>query len=131
MTLRLLLAGKDIASFQPIRKAFANEDVHIIKATSIGLGLFLSRKNLPHLIICEEQLIDGDGISFFYEIRNEPDFSEIPFAFLLTDKKAQTNILDQLGAGNNHTNIHFFFITNDSEQQDTMSWKNEILQIVN
>lgn len=82
MTLNLLLAGKEKLKFQCIKDALADEDINIIVATSIGLAIFLARKNRPHLIISQEELADSDAISFFYELRCENDLAEIPFVIL-------------------------------------------------
>lgn len=65
MTLRLLLVGKKKSDFQSIKSAFENEDVDVIVATSIGLALFLARKNQPNLIISQQELTDSDAVGFF------------------------------------------------------------------
>src|SRR5262245_31573254 len=95
MTLKLLLVGKELSYFQPIKDAFENEDANIIVATSIGLALFLARKNLPNLVISQDKLIDSDGLSLFYELQEEAQLSQIPF-ILLTDKilENETNKTD-------------------------------------
>ena len=131
MTLKLLLAGKDRSSFQPIKTAFDDEDAFMIMATSIALALFLARKNQPHLVICEEQLIDGDGLTLFHEIRNEPDLLQTAFAFLLPDKHKQSDILSQLSESGHNKNIHWLYVKDESERQDQISnLKNQIFKIL-
>ncbi len=87
MTLKLLAAGKEASYFQPIKDSLDQEDAVVITANSIALALFLARKNQPHLIISQMQLVDGDGLALFYETKNDAEIARIPFAFLLTEKK--------------------------------------------
>ncbi len=132
MTLKLLFAGKDMTSFQPLRAAFDREDVLIISAISLALAVFLARKNQPDLIICEQQLIDGDGLSFFYETRNEPELSAIPFAFLLADRQEQEDILRLLRSHHLDNKVNFLFPENKLHKpEDILSWKNKILALLN
>jgi len=83
MTLKLLLAGKEIADFQVIKDAFDDEDAVIITATSMALSLFLARKNQPNLVIAQWNLTDSDGMSLFYELKNDDELREIPFTLFL------------------------------------------------
>jgi DNA-binding response OmpR family regulator len=132
MTLKLLCAGENDASFQSIKLAFEKEDVIIIRATSIALALFLSRKNRPHLIICESNLIDGTAINLFGELGNEQDLDKIPFAFLLADRLRQAEILSLFKNESRKKNIHFFCLEKESIQSDEcFNLKNEILKIIN
>lgn len=96
MTLKLLLAGKNEPSFQPIRSAIVTEDILTITASTIAMAVYLARKNQPHLILCQPQLIDGDGLTLFSEIKYESDLSNIPFAFMLTSKQAQADLAQQM-----------------------------------
>jgi DNA-binding response OmpR family regulator len=132
VTLKLLFVGKDMTSFQPLRSAFDREDVLIISANSMALALFLARKNQPDLIICEEQLIDGNGLSFFYETRNDSDLATIPFAFLLADEEKQSDILKILESYHFHNKVNFLFQENKFQQQeDNLSWKNKVIALLN
>jgi response regulator RpfG family c-di-GMP phosphodiesterase len=99
MTLKLLLAGKNIAEFQAIKDAFNNEDAIMITATSMALATFLARKNQPDLIISQERLTDSDGLGLFYELKNEDELTKIPFALLVTDKQYKQNEKYQIDIG--------------------------------
>jgi DNA-binding response OmpR family regulator len=85
MTLKILIAGKDKSLFHTVKDVFEDEDAHIIVATSIGLALFLTRKNQPEVIIAQEELADSDGLSFYYELQNEDELANIPFILLVED----------------------------------------------
>jgi response regulator RpfG family c-di-GMP phosphodiesterase len=86
MTLKLLLVGQTKSDFQSIKEAFEDEDADLIVATSIGLAIFLARKNLPHLIISQYELTDSDAHTFFCELKNEQELAKIPFVLLSTSK---------------------------------------------
>ncbi len=94
MTLKLLLAGKQIADFEPIKQRFANEDVVLITASSMALAIFLARKNQPDLIISQEILVDSNGINFFHELKNEEELSKIPFVLIKDIPKSQKDNLE-------------------------------------
>ena len=131
MTLKLLCAGKNNAPFQPVKLAFMDEDAITIRATSVALALFLARKNRPHIIICEQSLVDGTGFGLFLELNNEEELARIPFVFLLSDALEQTAILNSLKRENIDKDVHFFVLGNNAVQSNKFfSWKNEILKII-
>jgi hypothetical protein len=131
MTIKLLCAGESDTSFQPIKLAFVDEDVTIIRATSIALSLFLARKNRPHLIICAQTLTDGKELDLLFECNNEQDLAKIPFAFLLTDSLKQAEILNSLANGQSQKNVHFLLPEREVANSDEFfSWKSEILKII-
>jgi len=132
MTLKLLCAGKNDTSFQYIKLAFGDEDATTIRATSIALSLFLARKNQPHLIICELNLVDGQGLDLLYELNNEDELVKIPFAFLLRDKIEQAEILALLESKGQKKDVHFLCLGKELVQPDELiRWKKEILKIIN
>jgi DNA-binding response OmpR family regulator len=132
MTLKLLCAGKNDASFQHIKLAFEDEDVTTIRATSIALALFLARKNQPHLIICESNLVDGSGVDLLYELNNEDVLLEIPFAFLLQDEHKRAEIVAVLDSKGQKRDIHFLLMEKEfTEPGELVHWKKDILNLVN
>jgi len=100
MTLKLLLVGKEKSDFQSIKSAFENEDVDIIVATSIGLAIFLARKNQPNLIISQQELTDCDAASFFQELKSEQELADIPFVILVSGKETENRGKDKLSDKN-------------------------------
>lgn len=83
MTLRILLAGQNKKSTDLVRQALAQLDVDIIRAPGMSLALFLAKKNLPHLVIADFELLDGDGLSLMQEMSLDPQLKRMPFIFLL------------------------------------------------
>ena len=83
MTLRILLAGQNEKSIVLVRQALAQLDVDIIRAPGMSLALFLAKKNLPHLVIADFELLDGDGLSLAQEMSSDPQLKGMPFIFLL------------------------------------------------
>jgi CheY-like chemotaxis protein len=130
MTFKLLCVGQD-TSFQSIKLSFENEDATTIRATSIALALFLARKNQPHLIICEPQLVDGKGLDLLEELSNEEELAQIPFAFLLHEKCQQTVILTSLEKKGQKKDVHFLILDKELVAPgELLRCKQDILQLV-
>ncbi len=122
MTLKLLLAGKNTGNFQPIKNAFENADTTIITATSMALALYLARKNLPDIVICQQFLTDSDGINLYSELKNEAELEKIPFIFLV----ASAEQIDQTAK-----DIHWLSLSAGMENNDNgLYLKEQILQIL-
>ncbi len=134
MTLKLLLVGKEKSAFQLIKDVFDNEDVDIIVATSIGLALYLTRKNQPNLIISQQELADSDAMNFFYELKSEKELADIPFVLISTSKGSQ-----QINRETNKNNSSAANISNEyaqllqldeSSMSNTIDLKNKILALL-
>ena len=82
MTLRTLVASKNISTINRVKKAFENVDCEIITAPSLSLAIYLARKNFPDTILTDLELTDGDGLQLLHEIRAEKELQAIPFALL-------------------------------------------------
>ncbi|PWT99166.1 MAG: hypothetical protein C5B53_05725 [Candidatus Melainabacteria bacterium] len=90
MTLRILLAGQNQKNTDLVRQALKQLDVDIIRAPGMSLSLFLAKKNQPHLIIADLELLDGDGLLLMAEMSRDPQLKSMPFIFLLPKKPAST-----------------------------------------
>jgi response regulator RpfG family c-di-GMP phosphodiesterase len=131
MTLKLLLVGKEKSAFQLIKSAFENEDVDIIVATSIGLALFLARKNQPNLIISQEELADSDAVNFFHELKSEEELAEIPFVLLTSEKDRTNKVKDKLSAKNiSDSNIGYLSLSKKADLSSTNNLKDKILAFI-
>lgn len=82
MTLRTLVASKNISTINRVKKAFESVDCEIITAPSLSLAIYLARKNFPDTILTDLELTDGDGIQLLHEIKAEEELKAIPFALL-------------------------------------------------
>ena len=69
MTLRTLVATKNAATVDRIKKAFDDIDCEVIPATTLSLAIFLARKNFPDIILADLELSDGDGLQLLHEIK--------------------------------------------------------------
>jgi CheY-like chemotaxis protein len=82
MTIHVLVAGTHNEYVELARQAFEELDYQIIPAPSMSLALFLAQKNLPDLILCDFEMVDGDGWHFIKEIKIDDELREIPFVFM-------------------------------------------------
>jgi CheY-like chemotaxis protein len=133
MTLKLLLVGKEKSVFQPIKDAFENDDVDIILATSIGLAIFLARKNQPNLIISQQELADSDAASFICELKNEQELARIPAVLLDSgsNKSNYNNVQDKLEKGNiSDCNIHSLSLDKGSDLSSSDCLRSQILAFI-
>jgi CheY-like chemotaxis protein len=135
MSLKLLLAGQNKNGFQVVKNIFENEDVDVILATSIGLALFLARKNQPKLILSESQLTDSDALNFFYELKSEEELAKIPFAVISYSENGSP--IKIIGDNNNFSeqalldkNIHSLFLDLQNSAAKNIQFKNRIFSLM-
>jgi CheY-like chemotaxis protein len=81
--INILVAGKSQVNVDLAKAAYQGMGYQVIPAPGTSLALFLAQKNFPDLIICDERLTDGDGLSFLSELKSDPELAEIPFVFLV------------------------------------------------
>ncbi len=129
MTLKLLLVGKEKSVFQSIKDAFENDDVDIILATSIGLAIYLARKNQPNLIISQQELADSDAHSLFSELKNEQELAGIPVVLLDTgvNQSNYNNFQDKSHISN--SSIHFLSL-NKADLSSSACLRSKILAFI-
>jgi len=84
MAVRIFVAGDNPKNAELITTTFAPFGHEIIPVNGVALGLFLAHKNFPHVIICDLKMIDGTGMEFLGQVKQDPDLSNIPFLFLCT-----------------------------------------------
>lgn len=90
MALRILVAGSAPGNVELVKETFAPLGHEIIPINGVALGLFLARKNFPHLILSELEMIDGSGMEFLAQLKQDPDLASIPFLFLCASECDQT-----------------------------------------
>jgi CheY-like chemotaxis protein len=86
MTTNIMVAGKNSANVQLVKQAVDQMDYQVIPVTSMSLALFLAQKNLPELVLCDADLLDGDPLSFLKELQADNELRQIPF-MLMTQKE--------------------------------------------
>jgi CheY-like chemotaxis protein len=86
MTTNILVVGKEAWNVELARDAVDEMDYQIIPAPSMSLALFLAQKNLPELILCGTELMDGDPQTFLKEVQADDELRQIPFMLLTANQ---------------------------------------------
>ncbi len=84
-TPRILLAGNCDKTTDLARAALEPLDYQIVTARAMSMALFLAHKNLPELIVSPFEMLDGDGMTFLTELRQDEELQSIPFVFCLNE----------------------------------------------
>lgn len=82
MSTNIMVAGKSQENVRLVKEAVANLDYQVIPAPAMSLALFLARKNLPELIVCDTEMTDGNAELFLQELRADDELKAIPFMVL-------------------------------------------------
>lgn len=80
----ILVAASDRAIIDKIKSCFDQMNHQVIPAYDVSLGAFLAQKNFPHLVICQDQLKDGDAFDLLSELNSDPELADIPFILVTT-----------------------------------------------
>lgn len=84
-TPKVLVAGISPKTVALARAAFEPLGYQIITAQPMSVALFLAHKNLPELIICPYEMLDGDGQTFLTEVQRDDELCQIPFVFCIEE----------------------------------------------
>jgi CheY-like chemotaxis protein len=98
MTTNILVAGKALANVNLIKEAVDHLDYQVIPAPSMSLALFLTHKNLPELVICDAEMVDGDPGTFLREMQSDEELRQIPFMLMTSgelDEKARRKLMTE------------------------------------
>lgn len=98
-TPKLLVAGNSPNTVKLTREAVEQLGYQIVTAPAMSVALFLAQKNLPELIISDLNMLDGDGMTFLNEIRQDGELIEIPFIFCVDKLPGTAAELQALKAG--------------------------------
>lgn len=63
-------------------------EAEVVKASSVGLGLFLAQKNFPSLVLCQPMFSEGTALELYSALNEDPDLCRIPF-FIMPDEEAK------------------------------------------
>lgn len=85
----ILVVAKDRAIIDKLKNCFEDKGHQIIPAYDVSLGFFLAQKNFPHIILCQEELKDGDAFELLGELGADPELADIPF--ILISASARTD----------------------------------------
>ena len=82
MTVHVLVVGDNPDNADLAKSVLSPLGYQVIPANGVALALFLAHKNYPNLILCDHATIDGSGLEFIREVRQDPDLQAIPIVFL-------------------------------------------------
>ncbi len=111
MSRHILIASKDKKLGELAKQAVQSLDYNVVVASDLSLALYLTNKNMPDLIVTDEDLIGGSGFDLLSELRSDEELGVIPILFIGKNGKDGQKATD-LGArkviGSPHSLDEFF-----------------------
>jgi CheY-like chemotaxis protein len=99
MTIRVLVIGNSQDNANLARSALAPLECEVSPVTSIALGLYLAHKNLPDLIVANNEMADGNGLDLLRELKADTELKDIPFVFICSGKNTDAILSKGVAAG--------------------------------
>jgi DNA-binding response OmpR family regulator len=97
MSRHILIASKDKRIGELVKEAVQSLDYNVVVAADLSLALYLTNKNMPDLIITDEELINGSGYDLLSELGTDEELGVIPILFIGRNGKDEQKAID-LGA---------------------------------
>lgn len=97
MSRHILIASKDKRIGELVKEAVQSLDYNVVVAADLSLALYLTNKNMPDLIITDEELINGSGYDLLSELGTDEELGVIPILFIGRNGKDEQKAMD-LGA---------------------------------
>ncbi|PZM85937.1 MAG: hypothetical protein DKT66_00590 [Candidatus Melainabacteria bacterium] len=97
MSRHILIASKDKRIGELVKEAVQSLDYNIVVAADLSLALYLTNKNMPDLIVTDEELINGSGYDLLSELGTDEELGVIPILFIAKNGNDGQKALD-LGA---------------------------------
>lgn len=82
MSRHILIASKDKRLGELAKEAVKSLDYNVVLASDLSLALYLTNKNMPDLIVTDEDLIGGTGFDLLAELASDEELSVIPILFI-------------------------------------------------
>lgn len=82
MSRHILIASKDKRLGELAKEAVQSLDYNVVMAADLSLALYLTNKNMPDLIVTDEELINGSGFDLLSELSTDEELSVIPILFI-------------------------------------------------
>ncbi len=73
MSRHILIASKDKKIGELAKEAVQSLDYNVVVAADLSLALYLTNKNMPDLIVTDEDLIGGSGFDLLSELRSDEE----------------------------------------------------------
>lgn len=93
----ILVVAKDRAIIDKLKNCFDDKGHQVIPAYDVSLGFFLAQKNFPHIILCQEELKEGDAFELLGELGADPELADIPFILISAAARADSTELSNQG----------------------------------
>lgn len=97
MSRHILIASKDKRIGELVKEAVQSLDYNVVVAADLSLALYLTNKNMPDLIVTDEELINGSGYDLLSELGTDEELGVIPILFIGRNGKDEQKAID-LGA---------------------------------
>ncbi len=82
MSRHILIASKDKRIGDLAKEAVQSLDYNVVVAADLSLALYLTNKNMPDVIVTDEELIGGSGFDLLSELRSDEELGVIPILFI-------------------------------------------------
>lgn len=79
---KILVAGSLTNNTEAIKAQVESLGHLVIPARAMSLALFLAHKNLPDVIMCNSDLMDGSVLDFLRELKVDDELASIPVLFI-------------------------------------------------
>ncbi|MBC7998803.1 MAG: response regulator [Leptolyngbya sp.] len=88
MSRHILVASRDKSLGELAKAAVQTLEYDVVVASDLSLALYLANKNMPDLVVTDEELIGGTGFDLLSELGNDEELNVIPIIFI---SKESTN----------------------------------------
>lgn len=88
----LLVVDADPRSLRVLEVSLRNAGYNVAGCPSVGKAFEILHANKPDLILSDTAFTDMDGFAFVEQLRQNADWSEIPFMFLSSDGSIESKI---------------------------------------
>jgi len=82
MSRHILIASQDKSIGDLAKEAVQSLDYNVVVASDLSLALYLTNKNMPDVIVTDEELIGGSGFDLLSELKTDEELSVIPILFI-------------------------------------------------
>ena len=83
---QVLIVEDDPATREVLRRSLVKQGWGVVEAANGRVALERVRENVPALILLDLQMPEMDGFEFLEELRNNPDWADVPPVVVLTSK---------------------------------------------
>jgi len=88
----LLVVDADPRSLRVLEVSLRNAGYNVAGCPSVGKAFEILHTNKPDLILSDTAFADMDGFAFVEQLRQNPEWSDIPFMFLSSDETIESKI---------------------------------------